>query len=208
MSLYLKVTPTLQRTIKQVLSTSKDLTKTERFALKDAIAPESHGASLDALAVLDRMQDVGTLKSLLQGSSMCIPSLDSQVSTKKLDPEQEKRKKRLKERVQERELHRMVSNVDSRQKMARQFKAGAAVSLKSASFGLHIILGMVFGFVAGYLLARTAYGGGQTVQVIGGIIGMVGTLIMEVTLYIIRDEKARLEAENRARKILEGKKEI
>jgi len=39
------------------------------------------------------------------------------------------------------------------------------------------------------------------VQIIGGIVGMVGTLIMEVVLYIIRDEKARLKAESTIKKM-------
>ena len=204
MTLYLKLTPKLTQTIQNILTSTKIIkNQQEKVVLENLLTSTSNSATVDELALVERLSVV-PLKELIHGSSIQIPSLEKKTNIS-TNPEQELRKQNLKNRVQERELHRMISNVDSRQKMARKFRAGAAVSLKSASFGLHIILGMVFGFVAGYLVARTAYGGGQTVQVIGGIIGMVGTMIMEVVLYIIRDEKARLESEKRNQKILEGK---
>ena len=204
MTLYLKLTPKLTQTIQNILTSTKIIyNQKEKVVLENLLTSTSNSATVDELALVERLSVV-PLKELIHGSSIQIPSLEKKTNIS-TNPEQELRKQNLKNRVQERELHRMISNVDSRQKMARKFRAGAAVSLKSASFGLHIILGMVFGFVAGYLVARTAYGGGQTVQVIGGIIGMVGTMIMEVVLYIIRDEKARLESEKRNQKILEGK---
>tara|TARA_B100000780_G_scaffold265170_1_gene220370 strand:+ start:293 stop:913 length:621 start_codon:yes stop_codon:yes gene_type:complete len=204
MTLYLKLTPKLTQTIQNILTSTKIIyNQQEQGVLENLLTSTSNSATVDELALVERLSVV-PLKELIHGSSIQIPSLEKKTNIS-TNPEQELRKQNLKNRVQERELHRMISNVDSRQKMARKFRAGAAVSLKSASFGLHIILGMVFGFVAGYLVARTAYGGGQTVQVIGGIIGMVGTMIMEVVLYIIRDEKARLESEKRNQKILEGK---
>ena len=204
MTLYLKLTPKLTQTIQNILTSTKIIyNQQEQVVLENLLTSTSNSATVDELALVERLSVV-PLKELIHGSSIQIPSLEKKTNIS-TNPEQELRKQNLKNRVQERELHRMISNVDSRQKMARKFRAGAAVSLKSASFGLHIILGMVFGFVAGYLVARTAYGGGQTVQVIGGIIGMVGTMIMEVVLYIIRDEKARLESEKRNQKILEGK---
>lgn len=204
MTLYLKLTPKLTQTIQNILTSTKIIyNQKEKGILENLLTSTSNSATVDELALVERLSVV-PLKELIHGSSIQIPSLEKKTNIS-TNPEQELRKQNLKNRVQERELHRMISNVDSRQKMARKFRAGAAVSLKSASFGLHIILGMVFGFVAGYLVARTAYGGGQTVQVIGGIIGMVGTMIMEVVLYIIRDEKARLESEKRNQKILEGK---
>ena len=41
------------------------------------------------------------------------------------------------------------------------------------------------------MLSKSVYDGSTTVQFVGGIIGMVGTLMLEVSLYIIREEKVK-----------------
>jgi uncharacterized membrane protein YeaQ/YmgE (transglycosylase-associated protein family) len=202
MTLRLRLTPQLTEAITDAL-TSESLSDAERTSLQEALDPTSGGASLDALDAVDlvlrQTSKNVSVDTLLRGSSVEFPAFDQ--SAPSIDPKQELRKSRLKQRVEERAFARLVSNVDNRQAHERQFRAGAAVSLKAGSFGIHIIIGMMCGFLAGYLLSRVAYGGGQTVQIIGGIIGMVGTLIMEVVLYIIRDEKARLKAEATVKKM-------
>ena len=200
MTLRLRLTSHLKQAIRDALTSEQPLSDAERTSLQEALNPDSKGASLDALDVVrSRTSENNFVNTLLHGSSVEFPSFDQAAPL--LDPKQEMRKTRLKQRVQERAFARLVSNVDTRQAHERHFRAGAAVSLRAGSFGIHIIIGMICGFLAGYLLARVAYGGGQTVQIIGGIVGMVGTLIMEVVLYIIRDEKARLKAESKKKKM-------
>jgi len=200
MTLRLRLTSQLKEAIRDALNSEQPLSDAERTSLQEALNPDSKGASLDALDVVRRRTSENNFVNiLLHGSSVEFPSFDQAAPS--LDPKQETRKTRLKQRVQERAFARLVSNVDTRQAHERQFRAGAAVSLRAGSFGIHIIIGMICGFLAGYLLSRVAYGGGQTVQIIGGIVGMVGTLIMEVVLYIIRDEKARLKAESTIKKM-------
>ena len=145
MTLYLKLTPKLTQTIQNILTSTKIIyNQKEQVVLENLLTSTSNSATVDELALVERFSVV-PLKELIHGSSIQIPALEKKTNIS-TNPEQELRKQNLKNRVQERELHRMISNVDSRQKMARKFRAGAAVSLKSASFGLHIILGMVFGF--------------------------------------------------------------
>ena len=204
--LALTLTPTLHRTIKTVLNTSPPsqgppLSTTHRTILQTILESNKSSVSLNELEIIANATNV-PLQTLIKGSEIRVPCFEQK--TVVADPAQELRKAKLKLRAEERELARMVANVDSRQVHANKHRAGAAVSLQSASFGLHIIIGMVFGFLAGYLLARTVYGGSQTVRIVGGIVGMVGTLIMEVVLYIVRDEKARLLSTKMNEKILKG----
>ena len=198
----LTLTPTLTQSIHTLLQSASLLSKSERTALQAVLTPASPGLSLNMLEIIHKELNI-SVPTLIQGSTLRVPAFEKLPAS--LNPQQELRKQHLKLRAEEREFARMVSNVDTRQMHAKQHRAGAAVSLQSASFGLHIIIGMAFGFLAGYLLARTVYEGTETVRIVGGIIGMVGTLIMEVVLYIIRDEKARLKSEMANKKIKEGK---
>ena len=205
--LALTVTPTLKQTIKAALNTSPrllgpPLSTAHRTILQTIIDSSKSSVSLNELEIIAHTTNV-PWKTLIKGSEIRVPCFEKQ--TVVVDPAQELRKAKLKLRAEERELARMVANVDSRQLHANKHRAGAAVSLQSASFGIHILIGMVFGFLAGYLLARTVYGGSTTVRIVGGIVGMVGTLIMEVVLYIVRDEKARLLSTKMNEKILKGK---
>jgi hypothetical protein len=213
MSLELDLTPYMIQLIQDLLDLppslkgEKSLSNANRMLLQNVLTSindeKKSTITLDELEILTKQYSDISFNTLISGTTIRVPTFEQKNTV--IHPQQEIRKKNLKLRAQEREFARMVSNVDSRQLHAKKHRNGAAVSLQSASFGLHIIIGMACGFLAGYLLTRTVYSGSQTVRVVGGVVGMVGTLIMEVVLYIIRDEKARLKSLETLKTIKEGK---
>ena len=193
------MTDTLRHAIAQTLDkeTGRDAlySMSDRALLRDSVAPGSDSISLDALEALERCLRAqpssprpSQLRDLLRGSVIDFPR---RKSISKEDPDQVRRKAALQRRKEQREYDRMVANVDHKQRADALVRGGAAVSVKRASYGAHIIVGMFLGFGAGYMLSKSVYDGSTTVQFVGGIIGMVGTLMLEVSLYIIREEKVK-----------------
>ncbi len=213
--LRLTVTPALRAAVDQALQ-SASLPDADRRLLAPFQSPSSGGGGraddaqqdnvvgdgtpsgmpIEALAALRRAGGGGQrLRSLLRGSAMEFPR---RRPAPVVDPAQELRKRQQRERVAADEFSRLVASVDPTQDAQRRAaRTKASVTLKSASFGLHILVGMLLGFAAGYMLAKNLYGGGQTVQVLGGIVGMVGTLVVEIALYIVREEKLHRHLEKK-----------
>ena len=193
------MTEALRSSISSVLDAESKLKLSypdeDKSLLLQQIADENTTIGLAALGALERClqtsQKSSSLQDLIKGSRLEFLPTSSKALKSINDPDQIRRKAALKLRTQQREYDRMVENVDPKQKSTMAVRNGAGVSLKRASYGAHIIVGMFLGFGAGYMLAKSVTYEGQTVQFIGGIIGMVGTLLLEVTLYIIREEKVR-----------------
>ena len=217
--LRLTVTPALRAAIDEALQ-SPSLPDADRRLLTPFQSPSSGGGdannndnsympnsiSVAELAALRRAA-VGAcgvngdgrqrhrLRDMLRGSTIDFPR---RRPAPVVDPAQELRKRQQRERVAADEFSRLVASVDPTQDAQRlAARTKASVTLKSASFALHIIVGMLLGFAAGYMLAKNLYAGGQTVQVLGGIVGMVGTLVVEITLYIVREEKLNRHLEKK-----------
>lgn len=199
MPIQLEMTETLRSSILSVLGDESKLTSAypdgDKALLLTQIEDETSTINLAALEALEKCllksQKPSSLRDLIKGSRLVFHANGSRESNILDDPNQVRRKNALKLRAQQREYDRMVENVDPKQKYGLAVRNGAAVSLKRASYGAHIIVGMFLGFGAGFMLSKSVYDGGTTVQYIGGIIGMVGTLLLEVTLYMIREEKVR-----------------
>jgi hypothetical protein len=209
MPISLRMTKALRSAIVGILADgSEEISSSDRVLLAETVAPE-HGdtIALEVIEALERCTRLSSsslpppsppsssspsrpadLKQLLKGSSIEFSSPRLSFTA---DPGQVRRKAALQRRKEQREYDRMVENVDPKQRTTLAVRRGAAVSVKRASYGVHILVGMFLGFGAGYMVSKSVYGGSDTVQFVGGIIGMVGTLILEVTLYIVREEKVR-----------------
>jgi hypothetical protein len=210
MPIRLRMTDALRASIVSILGQKHGgIAPSDRALLAESVVPGHDGTvALKSLEALERcLQSLAlssssssssssspnptpppSLRQLLKGSAIEFSSPKASVGA---DPSQVRRKAALLRRKEQREYDRMVENVDPKQRTTLAIRRGAAVSVKRASYGAHILLGMFLGFGAGYMLAKSVYGGSDTVQFVGGIFGMVGTLMLEVTLYIVREEKVR-----------------
>lgn len=125
-----------------------------------------------------------SLRSLLKDSKLVFPG-----QSKRSDAACKRRQDLLRQRAEQREYERMVANVDPAIIRKTQHKIRSGVSLRNASSGLHIIVGMACGFIVGYMISRHIGSGSETVRIVGGAVAMTGTLLVEVALFIIRAQR-------------------
>ena len=134
------------------------------------------------------------LRDLLRGASFAWVSSKSpgrQLSAEELAAQQ-KRKAELYRRAEKLEYNRLVKDVDPRIRAGRESELAAGATVQQGSFGLFIIVCMIGGFIAGYMLAMNFSDGSQTIRMIGGLVGLVASLVVETTLFILRAEKREL----------------
>ena len=73
--------------------------------------------------------------------------------------------------------------------------AGVGEASRDMGAGLNILTLMVTGFAVFYYAGTMVGGGGQLVPVVSGLIGMVGAMMVEVVLLMIRERKGQSAGE-------------
>uniref|UniRef100_J3N573 Copper transporter n=2 Tax=Oryza brachyantha TaxID=4533 RepID=J3N573_ORYBR len=61
-------------------------------------------------------------------------------------------------------------------------------------FGLHVVLIMFTGYLVGFVAFRALFNNSPVMNAAGGILGLVGGMLMETVLFIIRSSSKELAA--------------
>lgn len=141
------------------------------------------------------------LREVLRGSSLkWISGKKKKFTLSKEERKlQDARKASLYGRAAQSDYDQMVENVDTNLRAKNAAEAAAGATLKQASFGVHIIVGMIGGFAVGYMVSGNIGSGGLTIRYTGGLVGLVGTLILEVVLFITRAQRVEMVKKQKMR---------
>lgn len=133
-----------------------------------------------------------TLMDYLKGSRLCFPKLSERLSKANPEPTPEllKRREYLRVREEARAYNRMIHGTDVNPLVQQNLTYGNVhASVKNQlSIGANVIVSMAAcGGIAYY--AGTQYSSNKSVQMVFGLMGAVGIMIIEVTLFMIRAVK-------------------
>eukprot|EP00947_MAST-08B_sp_MAST-8B-sp1_P006378 g6378.t1 len=179
---------------------SDHLTSKEKALIKAACADEEAAVPFAAVRALrkhlrgERKRgggggsgdggDGAFLQDVMAGSALHFP--------KEADEDSDYMKKRreyLKLKQKRWEYKEMTKSVAPDIHMQGLTPKDGSVSMVKGAVGLHLIFAMGGGFVVLYLVFRQAYPAGSTVPVMFGLMGAVGMMAVEITLFIIRDNR-------------------
>jgi hypothetical protein len=109
-----------------------------------------------------------------------------------------------------REYHAMVKDLPGNKISPDQQEEGIGSSYASASrdlgHGINILTLMVTGFIVFYYVGSNLFPHNHIWPVLCGLVGLIGALMVEVSLFLVREQKASLE-ETQHKKILRAQKE-
>jgi len=126
-----------------------------------------------------------TIRSLLQGSTVDFPEIEK----RKKDPKFEKFLERMKVKGDQAAYYKMTQNVDTslREKETIMSAIGGAKGRKQISGALNVFSAVIGGFLVGFFIARTITDD-FFIRIVAGLAGSVLLMILEVTLFILRDD--------------------
>jgi len=146
------------------------------------------------LVLQENGRDEGSLslREILKGSKLCFPKLEERVSRANPEPSPGlvKRREFLRIRQEARQYNRMIHGTDLNPLVQQSLTHGNVhASVKNQlSIGANVIVSMAAcGGIAYYV--GTQYSTNKSIQMVFGLIGAVGIMIIEVTLFMIRAVK-------------------
>ena len=144
-----------------------ELERSLRGAEKDGVPGLAAGIplrveDLPKLSEYLRGQGGAPLREVLRGSSLkWISGKKKKFTLSKEERKlQDARKASLYGRAAQSDYDQMVENVDTNLRAKNAAEAAAGATLKQASFGVHIIVGMIGGFAVGYMVSGNIGSGG------------------------------------------------
>jgi len=143
------------------------------------------------------LESAPTLRSLLMGSSLNFPEIEQ----RKKDPEFEKYLDRMRVKGDKAAYIKMTKNVDStlRQRETVMSGVGGVKGRQQISGALNILSAIIGGFFVGFFLARTITDD-LFVRIVSGLAGSVMLMILEVVLFILRDDELPNELRGKRKK--------
>lgn len=141
------------------------------------------GATAEQLAAVARRHEGVRLHELVSGCKMAVGSAPApRVST----PRTAARLEWLRRRAEEREYERIVSDI--RPKPRFSVKRELDEVRADIGLGVHVLALMFTGFFVMFYVASQAYDG-LLVPCAAGLAGMLGAMVVETVLHILREEK-------------------
>ncbi|XP_062200169.1 uncharacterized protein LOC133902866 [Phragmites australis] len=126
------------------------------------------------------------LRGLLRGTQFVLPSPKPREKSDELKARLEK----LREMQERREYAELVRDV------APASKEGSPEPFSSykdqIGFGLHVVFVMFTGYLVGFAAFRALFNNSTVLNAAGGIIGLVGGMLVETALFIIRSSSKEL----------------
>ncbi|KAF3335996.1 Endoplasmic reticulum-based factor for assembly of V-ATPase [Carex littledalei] len=119
-----------------------------------------------------------SLRVLLDGSDFVFTSPKPRVKSEELKA----RLQKLAELVEQREYTELVKDVVPKKDDTEPFSSYK----DQIGFGLHVVLVMFTGYLVGYATFRALFNHNPIMNAAGGILGLVGGMLLETVLFIIR----------------------
>ena len=102
--------------------------------------------------------------------------------------------------------HRMVRSVTSaKEEQEAERRKDIKQANSAMSLGFNVIVTMATMFVAGWFLARNAFGG-DVAGVIGGLVCSIAAMLVEMWLFVIRGSRLDSQDEKKAKRLAELQK--
>ncbi|KAL5231178.1 hypothetical protein ABZP36_029954 [Zizania latifolia] len=124
------------------------------------------------------------LRHLLRGTSFVVTSPKPRDKSDELKA----RLKKLREMPERREYDELVRDVAPRKESPEPF----STYKDQIGFGLHVVLIMFTGYLVGFAAFRALFNNSLAMNAAGGILGLVGGMLVETVLFIIRSSSKEL----------------
>ncbi|GFQ02954.1 hypothetical protein PHJA_002439200 [Phtheirospermum japonicum] len=118
------------------------------------------------------------LSSLFRGSNFIFTSPKPREKSEELKV----RLKKLEEAAERKAYDELVKDITPRKRVEEPFSSYK----DQLGFGLHVVVTMFTGYLLGYAAFRALFGSSPAMSAAGGILGLVGAMLVETLLFIIR----------------------
>ncbi|XP_042059786.1 uncharacterized protein LOC121804361 [Salvia splendens] len=118
------------------------------------------------------------LSSLLAGSNFVFTSPAPRQKSEELKA----RLRNLEEAAERKAYHKLVKDITPRKPVNDPFSSYK----DQLGFGLHVVVTMFTGYLVGYAAFRALFGQSPATSAAGGILGLVGAMLVETLLFILR----------------------
>ncbi|PIN07316.1 hypothetical protein CDL12_20120 [Handroanthus impetiginosus] len=120
------------------------------------------------------------LSSLLSGSDFIFTSPKPREKSEEL----KLRLKKLEEAAERKEYQELVKDITPKKGVEEEEPFSSYKD--QLGFGLHVVLTMFTGYLLGYAAFRALFGHSPAMSAAGGILGLVGGMLVETLLFIVR----------------------
>uniref|UniRef100_A0ACD5U4H8 Uncharacterized protein n=1 Tax=Avena sativa TaxID=4498 RepID=A0ACD5U4H8_AVESA len=142
--------------------------------------------SIRAIWCADSSADRPPLRQLLQGAQFVLSSPKPREKSDELKARLEK----LREMQERKEYAELVKDVAPKEDNTEPFSSYK----DQLGFGLHVVVIMFTGYLVGMAAFRALFSNSPVLNAAGGILGVVGGMLMETVLFIIRSSSKDLSS--------------
>ncbi len=135
-----------------------------------------------------------TLQGIFDGCALEIPSKELTFP----NPNQEKRKKALYTRAEERQYKKMIASVDPDALREKKDLKKAGPTVKNGMIVVHMMVGLFAGFFGGYMIAKK-FTASEKDHMLGGLVGLMFVFLLEMFVYLFTACKAEVYENERLR---------
>lgn len=159
--------------------------------LRDLASALSSGSavpyrSIRAIWCADCSRGRPPLRQLLQGAQFVLSSPKPREKSDELKARLEK----LREMQERKEYAELVKDVAPKEDNTEPFSSYK----DQLGFGLHVVVIMFTGYLVGFATFKALFGNSPVMNAAGGILGVVGGMLMETVLFIIRSSSKELSS--------------
>jgi uncharacterized membrane protein len=165
----------------------------------DAAAASANGdADADAAADDETSPGRGYVHELLRGSS--VQPLPVARSTRRQDPEFKRYLEEQRIKQERREYNRMVADLPGNRFAADRAEREEMSSMGSEyasaqrdiGHGINVLTLMATGFIVFYYVGTSLFPHNQVFAILTGLLGLIAALMLEVCLFLVREQKKEL----------------
>lgn len=142
--------------------------------------------SIRAIWCADCSRGRPPLRQLLQGAQFVLSSPKPREKSDELKARLEK----LREMQERKEYAELVKDVAPKEDNTEPFSSYK----DQLGFGLHVVVIMFTGYLVGFATFKALFGNSPVMNAAGGILGVVGGMLMETVLFIIRSSSKELSS--------------
>ncbi|XP_044971561.1 uncharacterized protein LOC123436370 [Hordeum vulgare subsp. vulgare] len=142
--------------------------------------------SIRAIWCADCSRGRPPLRQLLQGAQFVLSSPKPREKSDELKARLEK----LREMQERKEYAELVKDVAPKEENTEPFSSYK----DQLGFGLHVVVIMFTGYLVGFATFKALFSNSPVMSAAGGILGVVGGMLMETVLFIIRSSSKELSS--------------